>query len=138
MQHKDAERRLLALAALARSLLRNVLLQLAHGVLERRPRVVHLVDDEDVLADQVAHVQGGQVEPLRARHLCAGDFDGVGAEGFVEGEADGLDGDIGGASALEEGSVQRRQYVHMCEVGERGVRTSECARGRSRRRRWRP
>ena len=51
----------------------------------------------------------GEVEPLRACDFCAGDFDGVAAEGFVEGEADGLDGDVGGAGALEEGSV--RSYI---------------------------
>ena len=54
-------------------------------------------------------MQGGEVEPLRACDFCAGDFDGVAAEGFVEGEADGLDGDVGGAGALEEGSV--RSYI---------------------------
>jgi len=42
---------------------------------------------------------------LGAGNFGAGFFDGaVLAEIFVEGEADGLDGDVGGVGAFEEGS----------------------------------
>jgi hypothetical protein len=44
---------------------------------------------------------------LCACDFCAGGFDfrvGAGAELFVEGQTDGLDGDVGGAGLLEEGS----------------------------------
>jgi hypothetical protein len=105
VQHKDAKVRLLTLAAqlLHRGL--DVLLQLSHRVLERCPRVVHLVNDEHVLADQVGHLEGRQIEPLCAGDFCAGLLDfGVSAELLVEGEADGLDGDVGRVALLEEGS----------------------------------
>lgn len=105
MQDKDAKGRLLGGSAslLHRGL--DVLFQLADGVLERRARVVDLVDNEDVFANQVGHLQRGEVQPLCARHFCAWGFDvrvGRVAELLVEGEADGLDGDVGVAGALEE------------------------------------
>ena len=88
----------------------DVLLELAHGVLERSAGVVDLVHDQDVLADQAGHLQRGQIEPLRARDFGAGLLDrviglvggcgcgcgcGGRGEGFIEGEPNGLDGDIG-------------------------------------------
>ena len=114
MQNKDAKLGLggvVAARALARSL--DILLQLLDGVLERGARVVDLVDNEDVFANQVCHFQRGQVQPLCAGYDGPGGFDvgvrgirgGGGGELFVEGEADGLDGDVGRAFALEEGSV---------------------------------
>jgi hypothetical protein len=107
VQDEDAEMRLLALAAelLHRGL--DVLFELAHRVLERRARIVHLVDNQDVLANQVRHLEGREVQPLRARYFCAGRFNvwvAGGAELFVQGEADGLDGDVGCAGFLEEGA----------------------------------
>lgn len=77
-----------------------------------------------------------------AGYFCAGRFDvGVGgAEGFVEGETDGLDGDVGGAGLFEEGSTW--WVLEWCFVEdwvkERGVeeRTGGFARERSRHRRW--
>jgi len=53
--------------------------------------------------------------------LCAGDFCaglldfGVGAELLVEGEADGLDGDVGCVALLEEGAGGA---VLVCEAVE--------------------
>lgn len=87
----------------------HILLQLAHGVLQGGAGVVNLVDDEDVLADQVGHLEGAQVEPLCAGDLGAGDLLGiVTAEVLIEGQTDGLDGDVGVAGALEERSVQEK------------------------------
>jgi hypothetical protein len=54
----------------------DILLQLAHGVLEGCACVVDLVNDENVLADQVGHLEGGQVQPLCAGDLCAGNLFG--------------------------------------------------------------
>jgi hypothetical protein len=89
----------------------DILLQLAHGVFKGGAGVVNLVDDEDVLADQVGHLEGAQVEPLCAGDLGTGDLLGiVAAEILVEGETDGLDGDVGVTGALEEGSVRDRVY----------------------------
>lgn len=91
----------------------DVLLELLDGVLEGGPGVVDLVNDEDALADQVLHLaQGAQVEPLGAGDLCAGDLGDAGGgvaalglgEGLVEGEADGLDRDVGASGLLEEGA----------------------------------
>lgn len=82
----------------------DILLKLLDGILERRPGVVDLVHNQDSLADEVLHLaQGGEVEPLGAGDLCANLLDlGVVAQGLVQGEADGLDGDVGRAGALEE------------------------------------
>lgn len=79
---------------------------------------------------------------MGAGNFGAGFFDGaVLAEIFVEGEADGLDGDVGGVGAFEEGSEWGKLGLEVWV--ERGVFflvgtfTLGCERGRSRRRQWR-
>ena len=94
VQHEDAEAGLLALAAKLLLCLDDVLLELLDGVLKRCPCVVDLVNDQDVLADQVRHLERREIEPLCAGDFGAGLFDWVSAEGFIQGEANGLDGDI--------------------------------------------
>lgn len=126
MQHKDAELgpRRLSLGAhlLARSL--NVLLQLLDGILERRPGVIDLIHDQDLLADQVLHLaQARQVEPLGAGDGRAGLLDdGIGGEGLVEGQANGLDGDVGGAGGLQEGPQDTRGHVTTTANGDDEMR----------------
>lgn len=106
MENVDEEVSLLALTAKLLLSLLHILLQLAHGILESCPGVIDLIDDQDVLANQVGHLEGAQVEPLSAGHLGAGDLLGITtAEILVEGETDGLDGDVGVTGALEEGSI---------------------------------
>lgn len=105
VQNKDGEVGLGLVSAhpLPRGL--NILLELLDGVLQGGAGIVNLVDDEDVLADEVLHgAEGGHVEPLGAGDLGAGLLDLVVAERLVEGQTDGLDGDVGGAGLLEEGS----------------------------------
>lgn len=107
VQNEDEEVGLLALTA--ELLLGNldILLELAHGVLEGCAGVIDLVHDQNVLADQVGHLEGAHVEPLGAGDLGAGNLLGIAAtEILVEGETDGLDGDVGVAGALEEGSTR--------------------------------
>lgn len=117
----------------------DVLLELAHGVLERGPGVVDLVDNEHVLSDQVGHLQRGEVEPLGAGDLCAWDlFGGVCAERLVERETDGLDRDVGVAGLLKEraGGVVRlgeRQIVQSCMF----CCTGEYGQARNHHRQWR-
>lgn len=157
VQDEDGEGGLLAGAAELLGGRLDVLLELAHGVLERGARVVDLVDDQHVLADQVGHLERGQVQPLRARHLGAGRLDLVaGAERLVERKADGLDGDVRAAGLLEEGAARERTGqpgspgknvllqpplseagVQETENGQTGSLTAECGRGRSHRRQWR-
>lgn len=126
VENKDAELGLgsLPLGAylLARSL--DVLLQLLDGVLERGSGVIDLVDDEDLLADQVLHLaQAGKVEPLCASDLVAGLLDdGVGGKGLVEGQADGLDGDVGGTGQLQEGPQDTRGHVTTAADGDYQMR----------------
>lgn len=119
MQHEDTEPRLLGPSPrLPRRL--HILLKLSNRILERGARVVHLVHDQHVLADQVRHLERGQVQPLRARHLrarrlhvavagggggrCGGGRGGSGRELLVEGEPDRLDGDVGAVAFLQEGA----------------------------------
>lgn len=107
VQDKDAEARLLPLAAQLLHCSLDVLFQLADRIFKRCPRIIDLVDDQHVLADQVGHLQRRQVQPLCSRYFCAGLLDvfvGAGAELLVEGEADSLDGDVGAAGGFEEGS----------------------------------
>ena len=115
MQHEHTKPRLQALSFPARRARRriDILLQLAHRILERGARVVDLVDDQHALANEIAHLERGEVEPLRAGYFGAGRFGGTvgrgggigGGEGFVEGEADGLDGNVRAAGLFEEGTV---------------------------------
>jgi hypothetical protein len=122
MQHKNAKLGRLPLPPqlLHRSL--DILLQLAHRILERRPRVVHLVDNQHVLADQICHFERGQVEPLRARDFCARRFDfGIRAERLVQREADGLDGDVGRPGLFEEGAEDARGDVAAAADGDHEV-----------------
>jgi hypothetical protein len=105
MQHENKKPRRLVLApeVLLRGL--DILLQLADGILQRGAGIVDLVDDEDILSDEIGHLERAQVQPLRAGDFGAGDLLGVAAaKVFVQGEADGLDGDVGLAGAFEEGS----------------------------------
>lgn len=104
MEDKDAK---LSLGQLTTHLLTgsfDILLELADSVLEGSAGIVDLVDNEDALTNEVLHLaESGEIEPLGAGDLCAGDLDlGVAAELFVEAEADGLDGDVGGTGLLEE------------------------------------
>lgn len=115
MQHEDGEVGLLALAT--KLLLSNldVLLELAHSVLESSAGVVNLINNEDVLANQVGHLQRAQVQPLCAGHLGARHLLGIAtAKILVEGQTNSLNRDVGVTGSLEEGSV--------CGVGRLGLR----------------
>lgn len=105
VQDKDEEVGLLAFAAELLLGQLDVLLQFADGIFQGGAGVIDLVDDQDVLADQVGHLEGAQVEPLSTGDLGAGDLLGIAAaEVLVEGQTDGLDGDVGVTGALEEGT----------------------------------
>lgn len=106
MQHEDGEVGLLALATKLLLSNLNVLLELAHSVLESGAGVVNLINNEDVLANQVGHLQRAQVQPLCAGHLGARDLLGIATtEILVERQTNSLDRDVGVTGALEEGSV---------------------------------
>lgn len=133
VQDKDGKGRLLGGAAEPLGGNVDVLLQLAHGVLERGARVVDLVNDEDVLADQVGHFERRQVQPLGAGDLCAGHFLGrLGAQRLVERQADGLDGDVWVAGLLEEGAQDAGGHVAAAANGddEVGLALAQDALGR--------
>lgn len=104
MEHKNRKLGLLAAKLLTGKL--DVFLELLDGVLERGAGVVDLVDNEDALADQVAHLaKGAEVEPLGAGDLCAGLLDDAviaRGEALVQRETDRLDGNVGAAGLLEE------------------------------------
>lgn len=126
MKHEDAKLGLGRVGPHPQPRSLNILLQLPNRVLERRPRVVHLVHDENVLAYQVLHLaQRAHVEPLGAGDLGTRDLDLDGAgdlgEGLVEGEADGLDGDVGAVVALEEGAEDAGGDVAAAADGDHEV-----------------
>lgn len=103
MQNKNKKPRRLALAP--KLLLRrlDILLQLANRILQCGPCIIDLIDNQDIFSNEIGHLERAQVQPLRARDFGAGDFLWVAAaEVFVEGEADGLDGDVWLAGTFEE------------------------------------
>lgn len=107
VQHKNAEPRLGPTShVLPRSL--DILFQLPDRILQRGSGVIHLVHDEDVFTHQIRHFKRRKIQPLRAGYLGAWRFDRLGSiarrEGFVQGETDGLDRDIGRVGAFEKGS----------------------------------
>lgn len=109
MENKDAELGRGQLSTLRTKLLASnldILLQLLDGVLESSTGIVDLVDNEDALANQVLHgTQCSKVQPLSTGDLGSDLLDlGLLAEGLVERETDGLDGNVGRAGPLEEGS----------------------------------
>lgn len=106
MEHKDKKVSLLALAAKLLLRLLHIFFQLAHRILQGRPSIVHLIHNQNILANQVGHLKRAQVQPLCTGDLGARNFLGVTtAEVLIEGQTDGLDGDIRVASALQEGSA---------------------------------
>lgn len=53
----------------------HILLQLPHGIFQRCPCVIHLIDNQNIFANKIGHFQRAQVEPLRARDLGAWSLD---------------------------------------------------------------
>jgi len=97
----------------------NVLLELLDGVLEGCSGVVDLINNEDSLSDEVLHLaESGQVEPLCSGDLGTGGLDFIVAKRFVEGETDGLDGDVGSAALLEERSEDSSRDVTTTTDGD--------------------
>lgn len=122
---EDEDRELGGLGTPARLLcgLGDVLLQLLHGVLEGGPGVVDLVNDQDVLADQVGHLEAAQIQPLGPCDFGAGLLDlGVGTERLVQREANSLDRDVRAAGGLEERSEDARRDVATTANGDHEVR----------------
>ena len=95
MKDEDREGCLLALTAEFALSLLDIFLQLLNCIFERRPGIIDLIDNENVFANQVGHLETAEIEPLRARDLGAGSLDGVAAQALIEGQADCLDRDVG-------------------------------------------
>lgn len=123
MENKDAELGLGRIGSEPLAGLLDILLQLLDGILERRPGVVDLVHDQDTLADEVLHLaEGGEIEPLGAGDLCADLLDLAVAEGLVQGETDGLDGDVGRSRLLEERAQDTGRDVAATADGDHELR----------------
>ena len=121
MQHKYKEVGFLSFPAKLLLGLLNVLLQLAYCILQGCPSVVNLINDKDVLANQVGHLERAQVQPLCSGDLGARDLLRVTAtEILVKRQADSLDGDIGVAGALQERPVEARSLDLMFSWQNRG------------------
>lgn len=109
VQNKDEEVSLLALTTKLLLSQLDILLKLAHSIFQCGTGIIDLVDNEDVLADQVGHLEGAQIKPLGASDLGAGDLFGITtAEVLVEGQANGLNGDVGVTGSLEERTKRSR------------------------------
>lgn len=121
MKHKDAKLRLLSAQLLPGDL--DVLLQLAHCVFQRRSRVIHLVNDENALADEALHLaERGQVQPLRACDLGTRRLDHIRGQALVQRQTDSLDGDVGAAGLLEEAPQDPRGDVATATDGDHELR----------------
>lgn len=118
MQHENTKPRISASTRHISSRSLNIFLQLLNCILQRCACVVHLIHNQYVFANETRHLQCRQVEPLGTGDFCSRRFDRLGwvaarGEGFVEGKADGLDGNIGRGGAFEEGTVCcQRDFVY--------------------------
>lgn len=54
-----------------------IFLELANRIFQSGPGIVNLVDDENVLANQVGHLQRAKIQPLSPGNLSSRDFFGV-------------------------------------------------------------
>lgn len=123
VENKDAELSLGSIGAEPLASLLDILLQLLDGILEGRPGIVDLVHDQDTLADEVLHLaQGGEIEPLSTGDLGADLLDLAVAEGLVQREADGLDGDVGRSGLLEERAQDTSRDVATTADGDHELR----------------
>lgn len=116
VQNENRKRRLFTLTA--QVLLRNfhVLFQFPDSIFKSRTGVVHLVHDENVLADQVGHLQRAQIQPLRPRNLGSGDLLGViEAEILVERQTNRLNRNVGLTRALQEGAREMDALARCIE-----------------------
>lgn len=132
MQNEYREDGLLPLVAQFLSGELNIFLQFLDRIFQRRPRIIDLIHDQDPLPDQVLHLpQTRQVNPLSSSDFGPGLLDLArsvggrrvgGREGFVEGQADGLDRDVGGAGLLEKGSQNSSRHVATTTDGDHELR----------------
>ena len=107
---------------------RPLVIQLPIGAESDFQGVVDLVHDQDALPDEVLHgAQARKVEPLCPRDLGTDLIDGADADSrgrvcdgqlFVQGQADGLDGDVGGAGLLQKGAQDSRGHVASAADGD--------------------
>lgn len=106
MEDKDAKLSLGLITTHFLAGLLNVLLKLLDGILESGTGVIDLVDNQDALTNKVLEgTQGSHVEPLSTGDLGSGGLNlGVVSELLVQGQTNGLDGDVGRAGLLEERS----------------------------------
>lgn len=120
MQHENTKPRVTASPGHISSRSLNILLQLLHRILQCCPRVVHLIDNQYILANKTRHLQRRQVEPLGTCDFCSWRFNrlgwvAAGGEGLVKGQADCLDGDIRRGGAFEERAVCCQRYCVCTE-----------------------
>lgn len=123
MQHKDAEFGLSLNTELLPCGL-NILLQFLHSVLEGGASVVDFIDNQNFLANQILHfAETREIKPLGAGDLLARLLDNVVCgELLVERQANGLDGNVGHAGLLEEGSQNTRGYIATTADGNHQLR----------------
>jgi hypothetical protein len=123
VQHEDGELSSLSTSASLLGCLGNILLQLLNSVLESCPGVIDLIHNEDVLSDQVGHLEAAEVQPLCPGNLGARLLDlSVGTEGLVQRKANSLDGNVRAAGLLEERSEDARRNVATTTNGDHEVR----------------
>jgi len=76
VQHENREFGLLRSALLLSGRL-DILLQFFDCVLEGLPTIIDLVNYRYALANQIGHLEGGQIKPLCSCDLCARSLDGI-------------------------------------------------------------
>lgn len=123
VKDKDAELGLGSIRAHALTGKLDILLKLLDSVLQSGSGVVNLIDNEDSLADKVLHLtKSSEVKPLGSGDLCTGSLDLVVTERLIEGETNGLDGDVGRVGLLEERSEDSSRDVATTADGDYELR----------------
>lgn len=110
VQDEDKEVSLLTLTTKLLLCQLDILLQFTDSVFQSGTGVVDLINNQNVLADQIGHLEGAQIQPLSTGNLGTGDFLGITTtEILVQGETDSLDGDVGVTGALEERTMRNKR-----------------------------
>lgn len=137
MQNEDKEVSLLALTTKLLLSNLNILLKLTHSVLQSCTGIIDLIDNENVLANQVGHLERAHIQPLCAGDLGTGDLLGITTtQVFIEGETNSLNGDVGVTGALEEGAAGNQYMLCMSTCYAR-ERTGGCGQERNHHHQWR-
>ena len=120
MEDKDTELGLGLVTTHLLAGLLDILLELLDSIFKSGTSIIDLVDNQDALTNEVLErTKGSQIEPLGTGNLGSGSFNlGIISELLVQGQTNGLDGDVGRAGLLKERSQDTGRDVTTTSDGD--------------------